>query len=192
MSPTTHGKGQKVDLGQDAPIKEEGAGKVASESLAAESIEEGGEFASNKGIRSENDSNKDTRSENQSSSGSENTSSGRTAKTSSAPSSGLGSGSSAGAAPESADTAPSYVDNQYVKGSGPHGKNLKEGIDYSNTEDGLKKALASEPGSEDDPSRLAELQFQRNQSAVGRDAGPKQGELSGKTAFDGLNSETSS
>ncbi|KAI6776280.1 hypothetical protein HG530_000225 [Fusarium avenaceum] len=192
MSPTTHGKGQKVDLGQDAPIKEEGAGKVAAESLAAESIEEGGEFASNKGIRSENDSNKDTRSENQSSSGSENTSSGRTAKTSSAPSSGLGSGSSAGAAPESADTAPSYVDNQYVKGSGPHGKNLKEGIDYSNTEDGLKKALASEPGSEDDPSRLAELQFQRNQSAVGRDAGPKQGELSGKTAFDGLNSETSS
>ncbi|KIL90459.1 hypothetical protein FAVG1_06191 [Fusarium avenaceum] len=212
MSPTTHGKGQKVDLGQDAPIKEEGAGKVASESLAVESIEEGGEFASNKGIRSENDSNKsnrnendsnkgsrsendsnkDTRSENQSSSGSENTSSGRTAKTSSAPSSGLGSGSSAGAAPESADTAPSYVDNQYVKGSGPHGKNLKEGIDYSNTEDGLKKALASEPGSEDDPSRLAELQFQRNQSAVGRDAGPKQGELSGKTAFDGLNSETSS
>ncbi|KAG5662445.1 hypothetical protein KAF25_004863 [Fusarium avenaceum] len=202
MSPTTHGKGQKVDLGQDAPIKEEGAGKVASESLAAESIEEGGEFASNKGIRSENDSNKgsrsendsnkDTRSENQSSSGSENTSSGRTANTSSAPAPGSGLGSGSGAAPESADTAPSYADNQHAEGSGPHGKNLKEGIDYSNTEDGLKKALASEPGSEDDPSRLAELQFQRNQSAVGRDAGPKQSELSGKTAFDGLNSETSS
>ncbi|CAJ0551055.1 Ff.00g109850.m01.CDS01 [Fusarium sp. VM40] len=190
MSPTHHGKGQKVDLGQDAPIKEEGAGKVASESLAAESVEEGGEFASNKGIRSENNSNRDTRSENQSSSGSENTSSGRTTNTSSAPSSGSGSGASV--APESADTAPSYANNQYVKASGPHGKNLKEGIDYSNTEDGLKKALASEPGSEDDPSRLAELQFQQNQSAVGRDAGPKQSELSGKTAFDGLNSETSS
>ncbi|KAH7242305.1 hypothetical protein BKA59DRAFT_225693 [Fusarium tricinctum] len=186
MSPTAPSKGQKVDLGQNAPTKEEGAGKVASESLAAESIEEGGEFASNKGIHGENASNKGARSENQPSSGSENTSSGRTTNTSSAPSSG------SGAAPESADTAPSYVNNQYIKASGPHGKNLKEGIDDSNTKDGLKKALASEPGSNDDPSRLAEFQFQQNQSAVGRDAGPKQSELSGKTAFDGLNNETSS
>jgi hypothetical protein len=143
-------------------------------------MKEGGEFASNEGIRSEN----------QPSSGSENTSSGRTTNTSSAPSSGSGSGS--GSAPESADTAPSYVNNQYVKASGPHGKNLKEGIDDSNTEDGLKKALAAEPGSEDDPSRVAELQFQQNQTAAGRDAGPKQSELSGKTAFDALNNETSS
>jgi hypothetical protein len=178
MSPTAPSKGQKVDLGQNAPIKEEGAGKVASESLAAESTKEGGEFASNEGIRSEN----------QPSSGSENTSSGRTTNTSSAPSSGSGSG----AAPESADTAPSYVNNQYIKASGPHGKNLKEGIDDSKTEDGLKKALAAEPGSENDPSRVAELQFQQSQTAAGRDAGPKQSELSGKTAFDALNNETSS
>ncbi|KAM0199455.1 hypothetical protein ACHAPA_005014 [Fusarium lateritium] len=189
MSPTAPGKGQKVDLGQNAPIKEEGAGKVASESLAAESTKDDGEFASNEGIRSENQPSsgsetnpgRTTNTSSVPSSGSENTSSGRTTNTSSAPSSGSGSG-----------TAPSYVNNQYIKASGPHGKNLKEGIDDSNTEDGLKKALASEPGSENDPSRVAELQFQQNQTAAGRDAGPKQSELSGKTAFDALNNEASS
>ncbi|KAF5237683.1 hypothetical protein FANTH_10710 [Fusarium anthophilum] len=193
----------QVDLGQNAPVKEEGAGTVPNESLAAESLKEGGEFASNEGIHGEN----------QPTSRSENTSAGRNTDTSSAPSSGSDSKSS-GAAPKSSDsapkssgtdskssdsapkslagTAPSYVDNQYIQESGPHGKNLKEGIDYSNTKDGLKKALESEPGSQDDPSRLAEQQFQQNQNAVGRDAGPKQSELEGKTPFDALNNETSS
>ncbi|KAH7254106.1 uncharacterized protein BKA55DRAFT_593717 [Fusarium redolens] len=147
---------------------------------------EGGDFTSNEGIHGEN---QPTRSEN--------TSAGR--NTSSAPSSGSASKSSgttsqsSGSAPESlAGSAPSYVNNQYIKESGPHGKNLKEGIDDSNTKDGLKKALESEPGSQDDPSRLAEQQFQQNQTAAGRDAGPKQSELEGKTAFDALNNETSS
>ncbi|KAF5579989.1 hypothetical protein FPCIR_10819 [Fusarium pseudocircinatum] len=186
----------QVDLGQNAPVKEEGAGTVPNESLAAESLKEGGEFASNEGIHGEN----------QPTSRSENTSAGRNTDTSSAPSSGSDSKTSSSAskssgtasksgdsAPKSlAGTAPSYVENQYIKESGPHGKNLKEGIDYSSTKDGLKKALESEPGSQDDPSRLAEQQFQQNQTAAGRDAGPKQSELEGKTAFDALNNEASS
>ncbi|KAF4501032.1 hypothetical protein FAGAP_2751 [Fusarium agapanthi] len=189
MSTKNPSHGQKVDLGQNAPVKDEGAGAVLNESLAAESLKEGGEFASNEGIHGEN----------QPPSRSENTSAGRNTDTSSAPSSGSDSKSS-GAAPKSSDsapkslagTAPSYVDNQHIKESGPHGKNLKEDIDYSNTKDGLRKALESEPGSQDDPSRLAEQQLQQNQNAAGRDAGPKQSELEGKTPFDALNNETSS
>ncbi|KAG5807168.1 hypothetical protein H9Q74_008150 [Fusarium xylarioides] len=195
MSTKNPSHGQKVDLGQNAPVKEEGAGTVPNESLAAESLKEGGEFASNEGIHGEN----------QPTSRSENTSAGRNTDTSSAPSSGSNSKASSSAskssgtaskssdsAPKSlAGTAPSYVLNQYIKESGPHGKNLKEGIDHSNTEDGLKKALESEPGSQDDPSRLAEQQFQLNQTAAGRDAGLKQSELEGKSAFDALNNEAS-
>ncbi|KAI1044382.1 hypothetical protein LB504_013158 [Fusarium proliferatum] len=197
MSTKNPTHGQKVDLGQNAPVKQEGAGTVPNESLAAESLKEGGEFTSNEG----------THGENQPTSRSENTSAGRNTDTSSTPSSGeskakssSSASKSSGTASKSSDsapkslagTAPSYVDNQYIKESGPHGKNLKEGIDYSNTKDGLKKALESEPGSQDDPSRLAEQQFQQNQNAVGRDAGPKQSELEGKTPFDALNNKASS
>jgi hypothetical protein len=183
MSPTTPSHGQKVDLGQNAPVKQEGAGTIPNESLAAESLKEGGEFTSNESIHGEN----------QPTSRSENASAGRNTNISSAPSSGSASKSSDSAPKSLAGTAPSYVENQYIKApGGPHGKNLKEGIDDSNTKDGLKKALGSEPGSQDDPSRLAEQQFQQNQTAAGRDAGPKQSELEGKTAFDALNNETSS
>jgi hypothetical protein len=194
MAPKAPSEGQKVDLGQNAPVKEEGPGKVAPESLAAESAKEGGGFASNEGIRSEN----------QASSGSENTSVGRTTKTSSvhsantssAPSSNSNSNSNSaqsGSAKSNGGTAPSYVENQYIKASGgPHGKNITEGFDDSKTEDGLKKALNSEPGSEDDPSRVAELQFQQSQTAAGRDAGPKQTGLANESSFDALNNETSS
>jgi hypothetical protein len=200
----------QVDLGQNAPVKEEGAGKVASESLAAESMKEGGEFASNEGIRGEN----------QPSSASENTSAGRNTDISSAPSSksaqpssGQSSSdkSSAGRTTKTASalgshadsksgqsdsansgTAPSYVENQYIRSSGgPHGKNITEGFDDSKTKDGLKLALESEPGSENDPSRLAEQQFQERQNAVGRDAGPRQSALSSETPFDSLNNTSS-
>ncbi|RGP63401.1 hypothetical protein FLONG3_9890 [Fusarium longipes] len=262
----THG--QKVDLGQNAPVKEEGAGKVASESLAAESIQEGGVFASNEGIRGENQ--QPSGSEHTSSqrathtssahsshsksgqSGSGKSSASHTTKTSSAPSSdsksgqsgqsgsdkhsdghstktssGLGSSSDSKPksghsgskkqpaghlvtaedlgpysqskaksahfdAPNGAD-APSYVENQYIRNpGGPHGKDISEGFDDSKTEDGLKKALQSEPGSEDDPSRLAELRFEESQTAAGRDAGPRQTGLSSETPFDALDNESSS
>ncbi|CEI65888.1 hypothetical protein FVEN_g7443 [Fusarium venenatum] len=205
----THG--QKVDLGENAPVKEEGAGKVASESLAAESTKEGGEFASNEGIRGENQPssasenisvghNTDTSSapsskSTQSSSGkssADKSSAGRTTKTSSALGSNADSKSGQSGSANSG-TAPSYVENQYIRSSsGPHGKNATEGFDDSKTKDGLKLALESEPGSENDPSRLAEQQFQERQNAVGRDAGPRQSALSSETPFDSLNNETSS
>lgn len=204
----------QVDLGQNAPVKEEGAGKVASESLAAESIKEGGEFASNEGIRGENqpssapENTSAGRNTNTSSapssksaqpgsgksgsgeSGSNKSSAGRTTKTSSAPGSSADSKSSGSA---NSGNAPSYVENQYIKSpGGPHGKNIGEGFDDPKAKDGLKLALESEPGSENDPSRLAEQQFQERQNAVGRDAGPRQRALSSETPFDSLNNETSS
>lgn len=91
----------------------------------------------------------------------------------------------------SAGTAPSYVSSQYIKDkNGPHGKNITEGgWDQSKAKDGLQAALASEPGSENDPSRLAEMQFQQNQNRGGRDAGPKQGELTNETKYDSLKSD---
>ncbi|KAF4983446.1 hypothetical protein FZEAL_1175 [Fusarium zealandicum] len=174
--------GTKVDLGQNAPSKTEGAGTVTSESLAAESNKEGGDFASNTGIHSENQSSSKPTSTENSSAGRDTTST--STSTGAAPQSSSGSNSSAG-------TAPSYVENQSIKASGPHGKNLKEGDwDESKVEDGLKKALESEPGSENDPSRLAEEQIQHKQSATG--TGPRQGEVTNKTAFDSLNAETPS
>ncbi|KAF5009374.1 hypothetical protein FDECE_4406 [Fusarium decemcellulare] len=179
------GAGQKVDLGKDAPTKQEGAGAVPSESLAAESYEEGGDFTSNEGIRSENVTSKST---------STKTSSAGRDTTSTSTSTSTSTGRTGNAPQSSAGTAPSYVESQYQKDtSGPHGKNLKEGgWDESKVEDGLKKALNAEPGSEDDPSRLAEQQFQQNQTAAGRDAGPRQAEVDNKTAFDALSSETPS
>jgi hypothetical protein len=190
MSPNqpTPSHGQKVDLGRNAPVTNEGTGKVDSQSLAAES----GAFASGQS-RSENTSGESgheathatikdnaptdptryaqTAVENPSASASEHTSS--TSKQS------------------SAGTAPSYVANQYIRdNSGPHGKNIIEGgWDESKARDGLQAALASEPGSKDDPSRLAEMQFQQNQLRGARDAGPKQGELSNETKYDGLKSD---
>lgn len=93
-----------------------------------------------------------------------------------------------------AGTAPSYVNSQYRDSSGPHGKNLKtDGTwDASEAQDGIQKALDAEPGSENDPSRIAQQQMRLNQSRSGPDAGPKQGEVTSKTAFDALGSEVSS
>ncbi|KAM0327599.1 hypothetical protein ACHAQA_005892 [Verticillium albo-atrum] len=86
-----------------------------------------------------------------------------------------------------AGTAPTYVDNNFIRDTaGPHGKNLHEGIDYKNTKDGLKEALKAPVGSENDPGRAAEQQFLQSQARVGRDAGPKEYEVGSKTTFDNL------
>ncbi|KND87259.1 hypothetical protein TOPH_08119 [Tolypocladium ophioglossoides CBS 100239] len=152
----------KVDPGRNAPVAQEGAGFVASESLAAESDREGAAFSGNRGAQPEKTS---------SNAGmwSENTSSGNGA------------------------TAPGYIVDQYLADpNGPHGKNLKEGgFDDSRIRDGLKEALNSEPGSMDDPSRLAEAKFARNEAAA-RDAGRKDEALSVGTTYDGLDRNTSS
>jgi hypothetical protein len=169
MSPNkAPSEGQKVNLGKDAPTKVEGTGAVPSESLAAESAREGGSFASNPGARSENVP----------AGGYNSSSSRRTENT--------GSSNTEGSSAASAGTAPTYVNNQYIKASGPHGKNITEGFDDSKTEDGIKKAFNAEPGSIDDPSRQAELQFELNQNAKSRGAGARQGELSNETKYDAL------
>lgn len=92
----------QVNLGKNAPVVREGAGAVASESLAAESFREGGEFSKNRNIN-EIDSNTTAH------------------HSSKAP-------SSAPAPAEShAETAPSYVNTQNIRDSaGPHGKNITE------------------------------------------------------------------
>ncbi|UNI17907.1 hypothetical protein JDV02_004214 [Purpureocillium takamizusanense] len=162
------GAGTKVDLGRNAPVTEEGAGYVAPESLAAESSQSGGEFGANRH-------------------GHPDSTSPSTAQ------SGTGSGhDKSPAAGGNAGTAPSYVSNQYTgDSSGPHGKNLKAGgFDDSKVKDGLKMALESDPGSKNDPSRLAEERFELRDAAGPRVSGHKDTELSTATKYDGLDRET--
>ncbi|KAL6799482.1 hypothetical protein GGI42DRAFT_355077 [Trichoderma sp. SZMC 28013] len=132
------GAGTKVK-GKDASVHREAAGLVAPESLAAESSGREG------GI----------------------------------------SGKSVGEAPGSVadeyikDTKGSQGKNiKDTKGSqgknikdtkGPHGKNIKEGVDEGKAgekNDGLARALRSEPGSEDDPSRWLRHLFDRFHSGI--------------------------
>ncbi|RSL73735.1 hypothetical protein CEP54_000096 [Fusarium duplospermum] len=150
----------QVDLGKDAPTKKEGAGAVPSESLAAESFKEGGEFTSNKGIHSENAPSK-------------------SAETSSA---GRDTGRTGNVFKSSGGQAEGHQRR--------HSKNLEGSWDESKTEDGLQKALNAEPGSDDDPGRLAELKFQQQQAGGG--AGPREAKLSTKSGYDALNAETPS
>ncbi|KAL6854507.1 hypothetical protein J3F83DRAFT_484438 [Trichoderma novae-zelandiae] len=162
------GDGTKVTPGQNAPVNREAPGVVASESLAAQSLQSGGEFSHNRGSQTEAISGSDLK-----------TQAGRE-----------GGASAAG-------TAPGYVVDQYLTDTkGPHGKNIKEGIDEGESRgkdsDGLKKALRAEPGSEDDPSRLAERQMFERDSLGAGGAGPRQGGLEGGTKYDKLENETSS
>ncbi|KAF6806329.1 hypothetical protein CSOJ01_08905 [Colletotrichum sojae] len=151
--------------GASAPVKKEPAGPVPEGSLAAESARGGGAFASNEGVRS--------------SSGTSGTS-------------GTGSASRSGASsvPGKAGTAPTYVNNQYIRDqSGPHGKNITEGFDTKNTKDGVQEAFKSEVGGENDPGRAAERHFQLSQTKAARDAGPRQTETGSQTVYDKLESD---
>ncbi|KAM0249339.1 hypothetical protein ACHAQJ_009100 [Trichoderma viride] len=155
--------GTKVNAGKDAPVNREAAGLVESESLAAESYEQGGEFSQNRNAQPEAMSGSDMKSQ-------------------------------AGRESGFAGEAPSYVADVYIKDTkGPHGKNIKKGIsdEAGGKNDGLQRALRSEPGSEDDPSRLAERQMLQGQSS-GVGSGPRQSELTGETQYDVLDRETSS
>ena len=83
----------------------------------------------------------------------------------------------------SAGVAPTYVASQYVDGGLPKGKNLTEG---GFTDDDAKNAsFTNEIGSKDDPGRLAEEKFQRQNA--GGDAGmPRQQGVTGDNSFDTL------
>ncbi|KKO98454.1 hypothetical protein THAR02_09446 [Trichoderma harzianum] len=140
--------GTKVHPGKNVPVHREAAGLVAPESLAAESVEHGGEFAQNRNAQQEGVKSSDLK-----------TQSGREGGISSGgKSEGVSGGKSASVSGgKSVGEAPGYVADQYIKDTkGPHGKNIKEGVDEGQTgekNDGLQRALRSEPGSEDDPNR---------------------------------------
>ncbi|KAL9948868.1 hypothetical protein D7B24_004927 [Verticillium nonalfalfae] len=179
--------GQKVDLGKDAPVTQESTGAVPSGSLANESAKKGGDFAENSGVQA--GSTADSKSSGTDANHGSSKNSNSNASSSTKGSSGGGGGGNGDSKSSGAQggTAPSYVENQYIRdGSGPHGKNLQEGIDYANTKDGLKAALEAEPGSANDPARAAEQQFLQSQTRAGRDAGPKEFEVGSKTTFDNL------
>ncbi|KAK4126683.1 hypothetical protein N657DRAFT_687117 [Parathielavia appendiculata] len=81
--------------------------------------------------------------------------------------------SSSGAIQEpQGQAAPSYVPNQrYRDPAGPHGKNLTEGgFEGSGTEGGP----LPEPGTMDDPTRVATRDLKAAMGSQGRDAGPRQ------------------
>ncbi|KZZ92482.1 hypothetical protein AAL_06108 [Moelleriella libera RCEF 2490] len=157
--------GTKVEPGKDAPVRQEGTGLVEEGSLAAESFRADGKFAENRDAEPESAS--DARSS---------------------------ATSRAGGQSVQGATAPSYVNNQYLSDpKGPHGKNLRESdFDGQDLQSGQAKAFAAEPGSIDDPGRLAEAKFQQK-DAVPPQAAPDGGEtkLSTSTAFDGLKRDVS-
>jgi len=190
MAPKAPSEGQKVDLGQNAPIKNEPAGSVPSGSLAAESSA----FSSNVGIHGENQPSGNvattlgSASNTTERSAANDTTSGNAASYDQA----TGKGDFAQTAKSNAGAAPTYIAPQYASESGPHGKNITEGFDDAGTRDGLKAALAAEPGSKDDPSRRAELQFQETNEQRTTAAQPKDGGVSNQTKYDALNRETSS
>ncbi|RDA85273.1 hypothetical protein CP532_2350 [Ophiocordyceps camponoti-leonardi (nom. inval.)] len=139
--------GTKVDPGQNAPVTREGAGFVASDSLAAESSRNDGDFAENR--RNQPDASRD---------------------------------------PSKTTTGPAQI--------GVSGAQSKisdaGGFDDPRLKDGLAKALQSEPGSADDPSRLAEAQMRQAEAARPGVTGHNQSELSTETAYDALSRDVSS
>lgn len=89
-------------------------------------------------------------------------------------------------------TAPGYVNNQFNQGSKPHGSNIMEERNLADTDtrDGLKRALASEPGSQDDPSRLAERHMGLEDTAA-PSSGTRQSNVDEENPYDTLDRNTS-
>lgn len=146
----------QVNAGKNAPVTRESAGDVQNDSLAAESYRAGGEFAKNRNAEPGDVSS-------------------RAIPRSQADDS-------------TAESAPSYVSSQHVSDKGgPHGKNLKGGgFDNQDVQDGVQKAFESEPGSINDPGRLAEAKFEQSRAANPRVATNRDVDLKTGTAYDGL------
>lgn len=88
----------------------------------------------------------------------------------------------------SAGEAPSYVNNQYTSDqNSPHGKNLNEGgFNHQAAHDGIRKAFNSEPGSTNDPGRLAEAKFEHREAAVPGVVPGRGAQMNTGTGFDSL------
>lgn len=155
-----------MHLGKNAPVTQEAAGPVKHDSLAAESYKANGKFAENRDAEPEGPSYTTSKSS---------SSHARVEGVQGAP-------------------APTYINSQFISDPhGPHGKNLKEeGFDHQQVSDGQRKAFKAEPGSIDDPGRLAEVKFEQRDAATPLAALNKDsGELSKGTAFDGLQRDVS-
>lgn len=185
-------------MGKDAPVTDEAAGLVKGESLAAESYKEGGEFDQNRNAQPEGVSSSSKREE---ASGRKKEAGGHRETSFMEEAVNLQkSGGRQQAKSAVAGDAPGYAADVYIKDKkGPHGKKIKEGISDDKAgakkdqdSDGLQRALRAEPGSEDDPSRLAERQMLQGNSMGARGAGPRQSEMAGESMFDVLKNEVDS
>jgi len=97
--------------------------------------------------------------------------------------------SKTGGASSNAGTAPSYVSSQYVDEGGPKGKNLTEGGFGS---DAKNASFNQDIGGKNDPGRLAEEKFQRvNADTAGTAGLPKQQGTTGENTYDTLGGDTS-
>jgi len=190
----------------NAPEIEEGSGAIASDSLAAESSNAGGEFSKNRdseplGVSGSN-----------STFANEDTSAARrldpTRDAEARPDSGESYPDAAGGqskglavtdtegsyetggATSSAGTAPTYVNSQFVDTTGPKGKNLTEG---GFDEDDTKNAsFNGDIGGKNDPGRLAEESFSQQNAGFSESAGmPIQKGDSGDNTYGSLGGDTS-
>ncbi|KUJ18392.1 uncharacterized protein LY89DRAFT_733063 [Mollisia scopiformis] len=94
-----------------------------------------------------------------------------------------------GGSSSNAGTAPSYVNSQYVDAGGPKGKNLTEG---GFDENAKNASFNQDIGGKNDPGRLAEQKFEReNADAAGTAGMPKQQGVSGDNTYDTLGGDTS-
>lgn len=190
-----------------APKIQEGAGTVASDSLAADSTRAGGGFSDNRGSEPQGVSGSNSTFANTNTSGATTLDAAPDAEarggadSSSYPDSVGGQsrdttvedasrkfGGSGGAS--SAGVAPNYVASQYVDGGLPKGNNLTEG-GFSDG-DVKNASFNNEIGTKNDPGRLAEEKFQRQNADAAGDAGmPRQEGVTGENTYDSLGGDTS-
>lgn len=206
---------QVTDL--NAPAIREGAGPVASDSLAAESTREGGGFSGNRNSEPQDVKGANSTFANANTSGASrldpaSDAEARLAKEDWEEERKLGAastsyptaagGQSKGLAVENTEgsyetggrsnaarTAPSYVNAQFKNQSGPHGKNVTEGGFESN--DSKNASFNHEIGTKNDPGRLAEEKMSRaNADAAGASAMPRQQGTTGDNDYDALGGDT--
>ncbi|MCJ1359365.1 MAG: hypothetical protein MMC33_009367 [Icmadophila ericetorum] len=97
-----------------------------------------------------------------------------------------GGGSVSGSGSSSVDPAPTYVTSQYVDPGKPKGKNLTEG--GFDSDDKNNASFNADIGSENNPGRAAELNFQK-QAASNVGSGPRQSEIIGDGQYDVLETD---
>jgi hypothetical protein len=172
-----------------APHIQEGAGAVASDSLAAESARAGGKFSSNRGSEPLGVKGSNSTFANTNTSGAvtlepaPNAPARQEQKGGDDPTYPEASGGQskatpvenkegsyeAGEAMRHFDIAPTYVLSQYIKYRKPKGKNLKE--EDFDIDDSKNASFISEIGDKNDPARLAEYQFEQRNCFIPISAG---------------------